>query len=65
MAVAVGEEAALDIQAFTILLTDHKVALKAREVAQVEPADSEHQAENSEDQVADWEDPAEDLVVGL
>lgn len=65
MAVTAGEEAAMDIQAFTTLPSDHKVALEAREVAQVKPADSEHQVEHSEDQVADWEDQAGDFVVGL
>lgn len=64
-AVTAGEEAAMDIQAFTTLPSGHKVALEAREVAQVKQADSEHQADHSEDQVADWKDPAEDLVVGL
>lgn len=65
MAVTAGEEAVTDIQAFTTLPSDHKVALEAREVVQVKPADLEHPAEHSEDQVADWEDQAEYLAVGL
>lgn len=65
MAAVAGEEAAIDIQAFTILSTDHMLALEAREVSQVQPADSERQAKYLEDQVADWEDRVEDLVLGL
>lgn len=62
---AAWEQVTMDIQAFIIFSTYHKLTAEAREADRFQAADLEHSEGDSEDQVPDSEDQAEDMVVDL
>lgn len=62
---AASEQAAMDIQAFIIFSTDHKLTAEAREAHGFQAADLEHSEGDSENQVPHSEDQAKDIVVDL